>query len=65
MYELQTTFRLGGPIGDFIGFRGDLLRDILQIYIVQGSYICIYIYIHISIYIYRVWGRRKERVWAV
>ena len=33
-YELRTNFRLGGPIGNYIGFWGDLLRDILQ-----GSYV--------------------------
>ena len=37
----------GGPIGEYIRFWGDLLRDILQI-LVQGSYI----YIHIYIYTY-------------
>ena len=31
--ELRTKFRLGGPIGDYIGlWEGDLFRDILQIY---------------------------------
>ena len=35
-HELRTKLRLGGPIedsiGDYIGFWGDLLRDILRIY---------------------------------
>ena len=30
-FELRTKFSLGGPIEDYIGFWGDLLRDILQI----------------------------------
>ena len=31
-HELRTKFRLwGGPLGDYIGFGGDPLRDVLQI----------------------------------
>ena len=31
-YELRTKFRLGRPVGEYIGFMGGgVLRDILQI----------------------------------
>ena len=30
-YELQTKFRLGGPIRSIYGLGGDLLRDIVEI----------------------------------